>query len=210
MMDPILPWLGYLASIFLVAALLVNNDLKFRWFSAAGNLTFITYALFLEAYPVLITNLILLGLNAWYLIKVYSRQENFEMLEFTGEERMARQFMAFYSKDMALYFPDFVPEDTRNNFNFVVLRDLVIANMFSARLEANGDAVVSLNYTLERYRDYKVGTYIFEKERDFLLAKGIKRIVYQQVENKGHLRFLKRMGFRADQATGHALVKTLV
>jgi len=39
--------------------------------------------------------------------------------------------------------------------------------MFSAHVSATGDAIVALNYTLQKYRDYKVGTYIFEKEKDF-------------------------------------------
>lgn len=196
MLEPITPYFGYAASLCLIIALLVSNDLKFRWFNTAGNVFFIVYAVILNAFPVLITNLILLGINGWHLVKVYRRQENFEMLEFRGDEKLARKFMQFYRQDIAAYFPEFKPEGMEEHFNFVVTRDLVIANMFSAVLQPNGDAEVVLNYTLKKYRDYKVGTYIFEKERDYLIAKGVKRIVYQQVANSNHLRFLEVMGFR--------------
>ncbi len=67
--------------------------------------------------------------------------------------------------------------------------------MFSASVSENGDASVQVNYTLQKFRDYKVGSFIFEKERDYLLSKGIKRIVYNKVTNKNHLDFLKVMGF---------------
>ena len=79
--------------------------------------------------------------------------------------------------------------------NFVVIRDLVIANIFSASLSEEGDANVLINFTVEQYRDYKVGTFIFEKERDYLISKGVKRIVYDKVSNIKHEKFLKVMGF---------------
>ena len=195
MLQQITPWFGYLASLCLIIALLVSNDLKFRWFNTMGNVFFIAYALVLGAIPVLITNAILLAINAYYLIKVYSRQENFDMLAFSGSETMAKKFLQFYKPDIENYFPHFTTNNLEGNLNFVVTRDLVIANMFSAAVLPNGDAIVALNYTLKKYRDYKVGTYIFEKEKDYLIAHGVKRIVYKEVHNKNHLRFLKVMGF---------------
>ena len=190
------PWFGYLASLLLIIALLVSNDLKFRWFNTAGNIIFIIYAIIIAAFPVLLTNCILLAINMVYLIKVYSRQENFELIEFKGEEKLVNKFLHFYSKDINVYFPGFNASAIGSaNLNFVVLRDLVIANMFSAKLMDDGDAEVDINYTLKKYRDYKVGRFIFEKEKQFLITRGVKRIVYRREINKNHKRFLKVMGF---------------
>ena len=211
MLQQITPYFGYLASLCLIIALLVSNDLKFRWFNTLGNVFFIVYAIVLNGFPVLITNLILLCINAYYLFKVYRRQENFDMLEFSGDEKMAQKFLQFYQKDIANYFPAFTPETLQHNLNFVVTRDLVIANMFSAAVSATGDATVVLNYTLQKYRDYKVGRYIFEKEKDFLIANGVKRIVYTSVQNKNHSDFLKVMGFEKENVNNtECFVKRLV
>lgn len=211
MLQQITPYFGYLASLCLIIALLVNNDLKFRWYNTLGNVFFITYAIILSAFPVLLTNVILLGINVYYLVKVYRRQENFDMLEFNGDEKLAQKFLQFYQKDIAAYFPDFNPTEMQHNLNFVIIRDLVIANMFSAKIASNGDAVVVLNYTLEKYRDYKVGTYIFEKERDHLIEKGIKRIVYTKVVNKNHRQFLTVMGFKKETVSGaEHFIKNLI
>jgi hypothetical protein len=199
MLATIAPWLGYLASLCLIIALLVNNDLKFRWFNTLGNICFISYALVLHTFPVLLTNVILLCINLYYLYNVYSRQENFDMLEFKGDEKLAQKFLSFYRQDIANYFPEFDAGTMMNQLNFVVTRDIVIANMFSAILYSNGDAEVQLNYTLQKYRDFKIGTYIFEKESDFLKARGVRRIVYKKVANKNHLQFLMAMGFKKEQ-----------
>ena len=200
-MQNIAPYFGYLASLMLIIALLVNNDVKFRWFSAFGSLSFILYGTLLHAIPVLITNVTLFSINIYYLIKIYRRQENFDIIEFTGDEKLSVKFLHFYQKDINAHFPDFTTDLLKGNLNFVVLRDLVIANMFCARLEENGDAEVLLNYTLPRYRDYKVGSYIFEKEKQFLLSKGVKKIMYKKVTHPRHLAFLKVMGFKPDSNT---------
>lgn len=198
----IAPYLGYIASSLLIIALLVNNDLKFRWFNTAGNIFFICYAIIIGTIPVLITNCILLGINTVYLVKVYRRQENFDLIEFSGEENMIAKFIRFYQPDISAFFPGFKQADLKGRLNFVVLRDMVIANIFSATVSANGDAEVIINYTLKKYRDYKVGRYIFDKEKSFLISKGIKRIVYREVSNINHQRFLKVMGFVKDNIHG--------
>lgn len=204
MLQQIAPYFGYAASLCLIIALLVNNDLKFRWFNSFGNVFFITYAILLFAIPVMITNMILLCINLYYLVKIYSKKENFDLIEFKGDEKLATKFIDFYRNDISNYFPGFTEEQLNGNLNFVVTRDVVIANIFSAKLSTDGDAIVSLNYTLPKYRDYKVGTFIFEKEKDYLISKGVKRIVYKEVSNKGHLDFLKVSGFSKQQFDGAA------
>ncbi|MES2430215.1 MAG: YgjV family protein [Bacteroidota bacterium] len=210
MLQTIAPYFGYLASLLLVIALLVNHDLKFRWFNTAGNVVFIIYAIVIGAFPVLLTNVILLTINLYYLIKVYTKKENFDLLEFKGDEKLTSKFLDFYKKDIDVYFPGIKAEDLQGKFNFVVIRDLVIANIFSATLHSNGDAEVIINYTLLKYRDYKVGRFIFEKEKQYLISKGVKRIVYTQPQNKKHEAFLLVMGFRKEVVENHEhLVKIL-
>jgi hypothetical protein len=92
-----------------------------------------------------------------------------------------------------------------------VIRDLVIANIFVAKLNDAGEAHIQLNYTLDKYRDFKIGRFIFEREKEFLIAKGVKKIVYDNMANKNHLRFLKVMGFTIQIQNGvHYCYKNLV
>ena len=198
MIQQIAPYFGYLASLFLVIALLVVTDAKFRLFNILGNISFITYGIVFQAWPVIITNVILLFINIYYLNKLYSHKEDFDLVAFTGEEKLAQKFLQFYKDDISSYFPGFIPAMLKSHLNFVVLRDLVIANMFSAELSANGDATVNLNYTIKKYRDFKVGDFLFGKGRQWLISNGVKRIIYNSVHNKGHEQFLLRNGFTKD------------
>ncbi len=210
MLQQIAPYFGYLASLCLIMALLVKTEMNFRWYSLAGNVFFMFYALVLSAIPVLITNGILLVINLYYLRMLFRKEEYFDLLEFQGQEKMIDKFLLYYNKDITGYFPGFRKEQLQGGLNFAVLRDLVIANIFSARLMPNGDAEVNINYTLEKYRDFKVGNFIFQKESNFLKSKGVKRIIYRNVANKKHLRFLHVMGFKELETGGSfCMVKEL-
>lgn len=103
--------------------------------------------------------------------------------------------MLFYKEDIERYFPEYDFTVNMNDLRFVVLRDIVVANIFVAELSGDGNARVKLNYTIPKYRDYKVGRYLFEKEKAFLIAKGVKCVVYNQQVNPKHEKFLKVMGF---------------
>lgn len=186
---------GYLASLLLGLSLLVSNDLKFRWLNTGGCLAFIVYGVLIGAVPIVLTNTVLLLINLYGLFKIYRKTEDFDLLEFGTDATLIKKFLRFYAADVKAYFPDFTLEDATDSIRFVVLRDVVVANAFVATLPEEGTAEVQLNYTVPKYRDYKVGRFIFEKEKACLLSKGVKKLVYKTVSNKSHLRFLEVMGF---------------
>jgi hypothetical protein len=203
MLQQIAPYFGYLASVLLAIGLLVNNDLKFRWLNTGGNIAFIIYGVVLGAVPIILTNCILLAINLFYLYKIYNRKEHFEILEFSNGGIMIDKFLSFYQTDITVYFPDFKREHLEGNLNFVVLRDLVIANIFSAKPANDGTAEVIINYTVTKYRDYKVGRFIFDKENQYLISKNVNKIYYTTVANKRHEKFLSVMGFTLQQVKDH-------
>jgi len=189
---------GYLASVLLAISLLVNNDLKFRWLNTFGCLAFILYGVLIGALPIILTNSILLFINVFYLVKIYRTEEDFDFAEFKNGDEIIEKFLAFNKKDVEAYFPNYVHSITGTDISFVVLRDLVIANIFVATLTNDGTAVVRINYTVPKYRDYKVGKFIFDKENKYLISKGVKCLVYKQVLNKNHENFIRKMGFKKD------------
>jgi len=189
---------GYLAFIFLAISLLVNNDIKFRWINSMGSLCFVLYGILINAFPIILTNAVLFSINIFFLVKIYSRQEKFDLVEFTKDAVLVPKFLAFYQKDIRAYFPDFIMEDQPGEIRFLVLRDIVVANIFVATVDENGNAFVKINYTVPKYRDYKVGRFLFDEGKSFLAEKGIKKIIYSSIANPGHEKFIRVMGFRKE------------
>jgi hypothetical protein len=187
--------MGYLASVLLAISLLVNNELKFRWLNMFGCLAFIIYGILIGAFPIVLTNAILLLINLFYLVKTYNTKEAFDLYEFTPGEKIINKFLQFYDKDIQAFFPGFKLAGGDNDIRFIVLRDMNIANIFVAELSSDGIAYVKINYTVPKFRDYKVGTFIFEREKRYLVSRGIRQIAYTTVGNKNHASFLKKMGF---------------
>jgi hypothetical protein len=205
MSDLMISLAGYAASLLLAISLLVNNDVRFRWLNSFGSLSFILYGLLIGALPIILTNTILLAINGYYLIRIYSAHEDFDLIEFRGGEQLVHKFLNFYRKDISHYFPGYVHDSQSGNISFVVLRDLVIANIFVARPGENGKATILLNYTVPRYRDYKVGRFIFERENQFLLSRGVSSLVYEQVLNRNHEKFIRVMGFKTERIDGREM-----
>jgi hypothetical protein len=198
----IAPLIGYIASALLAISLVVTNDLRFRWLNMFGCLSFIVYGVLIQAFPIILTNSILLFINIFYLVKIYRVKEAFDLLEFDPDNSIIQKFLSYYAKDIESYFPGFRLENKENDIRFVVLRDMVIANIFVAGIDHTGEGIIRINYTVPKYRDYKVGRFIFEKEDKFLLSKGIHQLVYTKVHNKSHEHFLQVMGFEKKQMEG--------
>jgi Bacterial inner membrane protein len=202
--------IGYLASAFLACSLLVNSTLKFRWLSTAGQICFITYGIIIGAWPVIIANTVLLCINIYQLYKLYQYKEQFTLTVINETNNIVQQFIQFYKSDIESYFPNFNFTSSHQKICFVILRDLSIANLFVAKLTTNGDALVEINYTVSKYRDFKVGKFIFEAEKEFLLANGVTRIVYDNVFNKQHATFLKVMGFTQVQIDNKSCMAKII
>ena len=194
--------IGYVAAIFLAISLFINQTLKFRWMNVCGNISFIMYGILLGAFPIILTNAILLSINLYKIYKIHRLREVFELLEFKRDNDFVNRFLKFYKNDIRSYFPSFVFDNDEEKICFLVLRDLVIANIFVAKINPDGSVNVEINYTVPKYRDYKVGRYIFEKRKNFLKTKGITKIVYETVFSSQHEHFLKHVGFKAVCSNG--------
>lgn len=205
MLNIITQTFGYLASVLLAIALLVNSDVKFRWINSAGCVAFVVYGILLNSIPVALTNGILVVINMITLYKIYKRKEHFQLVECKADDQLLEKLIEHNKEDITAYFPHFRKEQLQGNQNFLVLRDMAVANIFSAAVMPNGDAEVKLNYTVPKFRDYKIGFFLFETEKDTLLAKGIKKVLYKSVTHKGHIDFLKRTGFVTETINGETV-----
>jgi uncharacterized protein with PQ loop repeat len=210
MINMVAQLLGYIAFIMLAISLWVTNDIKFRWINSIGCLSFVLYGVLIAAFPIILTNAVLLIINIYFLFKIYNRQELFDLVEFKKDSSLIPKFLNFYKKDIESYFPNFELTDDEKDIKFVVLRDIVVANIFVATLDDNGNAFVKINYTVPKYRDYKVGRFLFDEGKSFLKSKGISKIIYTQVHNPQHLRFLNKMGFKNENAaSGKTIFKEI-
>lgn len=63
-------WIGYLASIFIVISLMMTSVVKLRIINTVGCILFVIYGVIVGAYPVVISNSIIVFINLYRLYQV--------------------------------------------------------------------------------------------------------------------------------------------
>ena len=63
-------WVGYLASLVLMVSFLMKNINTLRIVNSIGAILFVVYGIMLAtSWPIIITNVFILGINIYYLTK---------------------------------------------------------------------------------------------------------------------------------------------
>jgi hypothetical protein len=185
---------GYAAMVLVTVSLMMRSIVRLRWINLAGGVLFAIYGLAIDAYPVAVLNLAVVGINIYHLWKMRRRvHESFAIAHMPPDSEYVRQFMDFHRRDIDRIQPGAtIDADARVVF---VLRDTVPAGVLAVGPpDGTGAGRVTLDFATPAYRDLKVGTFLFRTSGE------LQRMGYRQLiaaaGTPGHERYLKAMGFR--------------
>lgn len=68
-------YVGYIASAFIVISLTMTSIIQLRIINSIGCILFIIYGLSVNAYPVVISNLLIVIINLYYLYELYRKKQ---------------------------------------------------------------------------------------------------------------------------------------
>ena len=190
----ILQWIGYAASAIIVVSMMMNSIVKFRWINLIGALLFSGYGFLIGAIPVGILNGIIVLVDVYYLVQVYSKKEVFEILEINANSRYLPRFIEFHRERIEQYCPGFSFRPDENTISFFILRDMSIAGLFIAH-RSNGLILnVELDYVLPQYKDFKNGTYVYFTLKTKFIEAGFTS-VRATGNNRNYFQYLRKLGF---------------
>lgn len=190
---PLLEWIGYIASAFVLFSLSLSSILKLRVYNLIGAAIFSFYGFAIGALPVGIMNMIIVFTNLYYLRKLYSKKETFEIIQTDLNQEYIEKFIIHNQKDISKYFPLFDASLPKNHIVFMVMRDMNLAGIFIAHPK-NSDLLIDLDYVTPAYRDYKNGMFIFTQLNSTFKKQGFKRLI-SETNVPQQISYLKRMGF---------------
>lgn len=183
---------GYLASLLVVVSLTQTRVLYLRGFSLIGGAVFMAYGALIGSLPLVVTNLVIVGLNLWHLWKMLSGREEFSLLEVSTDSAYLHRFLEFHGDEIAATQPDF--SGVREGDTVVlILRDMVPTVLVIGR-ERDGEFRVFLDYAIPSYRDFKGGKWLFDRRPDLFNRLGTDTVVATGVTDL-HRRYLARAGF---------------
>jgi len=185
--------IGYLASLLVAISLMMSAIVKLRIINLLGSLTFTIYGILIDAWPVALMNAFIVFVNIYYLAKIYRDDHYFQLLRSTDESSYLTKFLEFYRDHIKTYQPEFSFEKSYNYVVFV-LSDMVPAGLVIGNIKDDGTLEMDLDFVIPSYRDFKIGSFLFEKNREELKQDGIRKIV-TPMGNEDHNDYLEKVGF---------------
>lgn len=71
----LIEWVGYIASLLIVISLMMTSIIKLRIINSIGCLLFVIYGIYVSAYPVVISNALIIIINIYNLYKLYGNKD---------------------------------------------------------------------------------------------------------------------------------------
>jgi hypothetical protein len=184
---------GYLGSALVIASLLMTRILRFRVISLMGSTSFLAYGLLIGSVPIVITNVVIMGINITFLWRATRVEERFALLELRPDSQYLEAFLDFYHEDIIVRQPDWNGEIIGTELTVLGLRDMQPA-MAIVGTVGEGAMELRLDYAIPRFRDYRMGRFLYDANAAFFLDKNITTICASgQTDN--HASYLKTMGF---------------
>ncbi len=186
--------IGYVASVLVAVSLMMTSILKLRILNLIGAAFFTLYGLLIRAYPVAALNFFIVLIDSYFLLQIFREKEYFTLLEVQSDSPYLRRFLRFYEKEIRTFQPDFQWNPQKAQMIFFVLRNMVPAGLFIGELYDAQTLLVTLDFAIPGYRDFKIGKYVYYRQSDFFRTRGLTAILTPPGD-KRHREYLLRMGF---------------
>ncbi|MEN8145006.1 MAG: hypothetical protein ABFS14_08665 [Gemmatimonadota bacterium] len=191
--------IGYLGSALVVCSLAMRSILRLRIIGLAGAVTFTAYGYLIGAWPVVLTNVVIVVIHLHFLREIVTAEEYFKILEVRPDSRYIDYFLHHYGPEIEATWPDFSYEASGQRLTLFILRDLVPAGLFIAEIEDETTLRLCLDFAIPGYRDFKIGRYLYS--RGALRDRGFRTVVAGAGPDRT-TQYLRRVGFRADPDYG--------
>ena len=200
--------IGYAASLIILVSLLMTNVFRLRLINGIGSVLFGAYGWLIGSWPVCAINLVIAGIDGWYLLQTLRLGAFFDLApaESVGPEYLKRFFL-FHERELLNYAPGLTLEDLQTACTCLIFRNLLPVGVFSYR--QNGpDASIALDFMIPEYRDFKAGQYLYRTKRMFFKEKGIKRF-HAVARHPSQPKYYLRNGFVREDGVSGGFVNSL-
>ena len=191
--------IGYVASALLLIAMMMTSVIKLRILNTIGCILYIIYGLRIGSYPVALMNAAIACVNIVHISRNLLSKHTFKLLSIKTDDSLVEPFINHYKSDIERFFPEFKLEKRLYVCSYVIVRNMNIAGIFLASDMGDGTLLVELDYVIPMYRDFKVGDFLFNANRNIFKDHGIRKIIALSA-SAYHTRYLRRVGFSEIQS----------
>jgi len=200
--------IGYAASLIILVSLLMTNVFRLRLINGVGSVLFGAYGWLIGSWPVCAINLVIAGIDGWYLLQSMRYSAYFDLAPATslGAEYL-RRFFLFHERELMEFAPGLTLEDLQEAHTCILFRNMLPVGLFSYR-QAGADADIVIDFLIPEYRDFKAGRYLYRTKRMFFKEQGIKRF-HAVARHPSHPRYFSKNGFVREEGKAGGFVNAL-
>ena len=112
-MDIFFEIIGYLGTGIVIISMLMTSLTKLRVINVAGAVLSTAYAIWTEAWPVVLLNCVLMSINVYKIIRALAAEVNYESVPAHRGDRIVECFVTEHAKDIARTCPELLslPEE---------------------------------------------------------------------------------------------------
>ena len=169
--------IGYVGSILIAISLMMSSVLRLRVINMIGGAMFSLYGLLIHAWPVAALNGFIVLINLYHVAGMLRTKTYFRLLVLKPNSDYLPYFLDFYRDEIERVVPGFQYRPLEHQITLFILRDCNPVGLFIADETAAGVLHVRLDFVVPRYRDLKIGRFLFVDQAEFFRARGIKEIV---------------------------------
>ncbi len=194
MTPTLIEWIGYCASAIVAISMFLTSIVRLRWVNLVGAALFAFYGMMIDSWPVALLNAVIVCTDVYYLLRIYTHVDAFEMLEVQQSNPYILRFLAYYKNDIEHHNPGFALQPSSDIYTYMVLRNMVMVGVFIAHPVDKHSIEVLLDYVTPDYRDFKNGRFVY-----MWVANKYKQLGYTHIvatsPNPYHTQYLRNMGF---------------
>ncbi|MBQ6075577.1 MAG: hypothetical protein IJK86_05405 [Lachnospiraceae bacterium] len=187
---------GYIGSALVLLSFLMTSVVKLRLVNMMGGIISCAYTLIIGAYPMAIMNFALVLINLYFLWKIHHTKKDYRMLELPAESPVLSHFLTEYAADIETFFPGAAETFPQADRRVLLLCEDTPAGIALYKDEGTA-ARLLLDYSMPRYRDFSLGSFLAEE----LKARGLTKLHYDGPD-QNHRKYLEKMQFEPDPAGG--------
>lgn len=204
-MQNLVEWFGYAASVVVAVSLLMSSLIKLRWINMVGAFMFAAYGLVIHAYPVALLNFAIACINVYYLARIYRQTDQFKLVPAARDGAVLAEFLHVHAVGIRRFFPSFTESAVPAGKAFFALRNAHVAGAILTHPLAADTLLITLDYVIPEYRDFKIGRFVFEENRPVFRALGVSRLA-SEPHSTAHRAYLLKMGFAEGRIGDRALL----
>ncbi len=191
---------GYLGSFLVLVSMLMTSVVKLRIINTIGSVIFTIYAFIIKSYPTALMNFCLVLINLHFLWKMSRIEKEYEVVECGRDDLLLKHLLDHYKSDIEEFFPGTDLHAESIGKAYVVLNQGKPVG-FTLPDSQDEEVELKLDYSIPEYRDFSIGTALF----NHLKKLGVRKVIYRGPD-ENHLAYLNNQGFVKE---GDAYIKEL-